>query len=220
MVRRGYMSAYPLDTKRDRVINWVSAGHGNKQQTEELSQKGQGITRMPDHHLCLGKENPDCWQKAVPSLEVASVRCFQNKVDDGLVCDINNWLHPRSFAHNYWAGSCTTHCGKRVKDSWSEVSLDTADCCFGSRMARVQRNARSGWGSGWGSGSGTPLDLCPLRHGCATTAWMSINAFWLYFRCTRQWENYLPGSYLALECVVCVSQGNWNSSSMSECLHK
>lgn len=60
MVQRGYMSAYPLDTKRDRVINWVSAGHGNKQQTEELSQKGQGITRMPDHHLCLGKENPDC----------------------------------------------------------------------------------------------------------------------------------------------------------------
>lgn len=179
----------------------------------------EGITRMPDHHLCLGKENPDYWQKAVPSLEVASVRCFQNKVDDGLVCDINNWLHPRRSAHNYWAGSCTRHCGKRVKGSWSEVSLDTADCCFRSRMARVQRNARSGWGSG----SGTPLDLCPLRQGCTTTAWMSINAFWLHFRCTRQWENYLPGSYLrvwALECVVCFSQGNRNSSSMSECLHK
>lgn len=65
----------------------------------------QGTRRRPNHHLCSGEENPDYWQKAVPSLEVASVRCYRNKVDDSLVCDIYNWLHPRSSAHGYWAGT-------------------------------------------------------------------------------------------------------------------
>lgn len=70
-----------------------------------IRHRVQGIRRMPNHHLCSGEENPDYWQKAVLSLVVASIRCLRKKVADSLACDINNWLHPWSSAHDYWAGT-------------------------------------------------------------------------------------------------------------------
>lgn len=145
MVHRGYMSAYPLDTKRDHGINWVSAGHGTRQQTGGVVTEGTRNCKNARSSPSFGPREARLLTESCCQSRGGKCQVFSEQgQNDSPVCDINSWLRPRSSAHNYRAGSCTRHCGKSVNGSWSEASLDTADCGFRSGMAGIQRNAGSG----------------------------------------------------------------------------